>query len=63
MHCYSTVISNMDRKCTRTGFEVGACMASSPYIRKKNLFHKLISCDTNVYEKYFRGSVPSTEYF
>ena len=28
--------------CMRTGFEVHACTASSPYVRKKNLFHKLI---------------------
>ena len=26
----------------RTGFEVHACTASSPHVRKKNPFHKLI---------------------
>ena len=32
----------MHRNCTRADFEVCACTASSPHIRKKNSFHKLI---------------------
>ena len=28
--------------CMRIGFEVRACTASSPHVRKKNSFHKLI---------------------
>ena len=32
----------MYRNCTRTGFEVHACTASLPHVRKKYLFHKLI---------------------
>ena len=34
MHCNSTR--------TGLGLEVCACTASPPYVRKKNLFHKLI---------------------
>ena len=54
---FELLLADIDHNCMRTGFEVCACIASSPHVRKKNLFHKLI------HEKKFRGSVPSTKYF
>ena len=61
MHCYWI---DKHHNCTRTGFEVHACTASSPQVRKKNLFHKLIcACDMNFHEKNFCGSVPPTKHF
>ena len=32
----------MHHNSMRTGFEVCACTVSSPHVRKKNMFHKLI---------------------
>ena len=31
-----------DYNCMRKGFEIHACQASLPHVRKKDLFHKLI---------------------
>ena len=53
----------MDHNCTRTGSEVCACTVSSPHIRKKNPFHKLIRVIQMFNEKNIHGSVPSTKYF
>ena len=33
---------HMDYNCTRTGFEIHACIVLTSHIRKKNSFHKLI---------------------
>ena len=43
MHC----------NCTRTGFEVRVCTASSLDVRKKNSFHKLISVIRIFIRKFF----------
>ena len=39
---FKLLLVDIDYNCMRTGFEVCACTVSSPHIRKKNLFHKLI---------------------
>ena len=39
---FELLLVNNDHNCTRTGFEVRACTVSSPHVRKKNSFHKLI---------------------
>ena len=57
------LLVDMDCNCTRTYFEVHTCVASSPHIRKKNLFHKLIRVIKMFNEKNFHGSVLSMKYF
>ena len=47
---FKLLLVDDDHNCTRIGFEVRAYIASSPHVRKKNSFHKLI------HEKKFRGS-------
>ena len=40
---FELLLIDMHRNCTRAGFEVRACRASSPHVlRKKKSFHKLI---------------------
>ena len=39
---FKLLLIAMHCNCARTGFEVRACTAPSPHIRKKNLFHKFI---------------------
>ena len=53
----------MDCNYTRIGFKVCACTVSLPLVRKKNLFHKLISVIQMFNEKNFCGSVTSMKYF
>ena len=39
---FELLLIDMHHNYTRTDFEVCACTASSPHVRKKNSFHKLI---------------------
>ena len=39
---FKLLLLDMDCNCMRTGFEVHACTVSSPNVKQKSLFHKLI---------------------
>ena len=39
---FELLLIDMYQNCTRTGFQLRACTASSPQVRKKYSFHKLI---------------------
>ena len=49
---FELLFIDMHRNCTRIGFEVRACTASSPHVRKKNLLYKLM-CVISIFIRIF----------
>ena len=49
---FELLLVDVDRNCTRTGFEVCAYIVSLPHIRQKILFHELI-CMIQIFMKKF----------
>ena len=49
---FKLLLIDVHCNCTRIGFEVCACTASSPHVRKKNLLYKLM-CVISIFIRIF----------